>query len=80
MAFPALSSGVNSGLRKTGSFSDATLETARQALAEYMGPMAKVMVNRCAKTAKTTEELRQALAKEIEDQAGRAAFLKKFRP
>ncbi len=87
---PARTSGVSknslsensppdSGPRKTGSFSDATLQIARQALAEYMGPMAKVMVSRCAKTAKTTEELRQALAKEIEDEAGRAAFLKKFK-
>jgi serine/threonine protein kinase len=82
---PARLSGVggnslrDSGTRKTGSFSDATLETARQALADYMGPMAKVMVNRCAKTAKTTDELRQALAQEIEDEAGRTAFLKKFR-
>ena len=69
----------DSGLKPIGVFPAATIDTARQALAEYMGPMAKVMVNRCAKTAKNTEELRQALAKEIADDAGRAAFLKKFR-
>ena len=54
------------------------LEKARQALARHMGPMAKVMVNRAAKHANSAEELRDALAAEIQDDAGRKAFLKSF--
>jgi serine/threonine protein kinase len=55
--------------------SAASLEAARQALAEYLGPMAGLIVNRAAKQARSIEELRDALAAEIPDERGRKAFL-----
>jgi len=53
------------------------LENARKDLALYVGPMAKVLVNRAAKTAATRAELYQALAVEISSAKDREAFLKR---
>jgi serine/threonine protein kinase len=58
------------------SWDPVVLETARKTLAVYIGPMAKVLVSRAAKTARTTEELYKALAAEIVSPADRDKFLR----
>jgi serine/threonine-protein kinase len=52
----------------------AMLARASEALAAHIGPIAKVMVNRAAKKARTKEELYAALAAEIPDEADRKRF------
>ncbi|MDR3457239.1 MAG: hypothetical protein P4N60_07325 [Verrucomicrobiae bacterium] len=54
----------------------AILERARKDLALYVGPMAKVLVNRAAAKVSTRMELYQALAPEIPSAKDREAFLK----
>jgi serine/threonine protein kinase len=58
------------------SWDPAVLETARKNLAVYIGPMAKVLVSRAAKTARNTEELYRALATEISVPSDREKFLR----
>ena len=58
------------------SWDPAILEAARKNLAVYVGPMAKVLVNRAAKNARDVAELYQALATEISAPADRAKFLR----
>jgi serine/threonine protein kinase len=58
------------------SWDPAVLETARKNLAVYIGPMAKVIVSRAAKIARTTEELYRALANEINSPTDREKFLR----
>jgi eukaryotic-like serine/threonine-protein kinase len=58
---------------------EATLETARRALAEHLGPMASVLVNRAAKRVRSAEELRDALAAELPDEPSRKAFQNRFK-
>src|SRR5215469_7369616 len=58
------------------SWDPAVLETARKNLAVYIGPMAKVLVSRAAKTARNTEELYRALAAEISVPSDREKFLR----
>jgi serine/threonine-protein kinase len=53
----------------------AWLARVEQALAAYIGPIAKVMVKRAAKTAATPEELCRALSGEISSEADRKRFL-----
>jgi serine/threonine-protein kinase len=60
-----------------GSFDQAVLEKARQDLAVYLGPIAKVLVKQAAAKARTTQELYQQLAEHIPTAADRAAFLKR---
>ncbi len=77
--------GTGQGLATTGSqvsvsmgpFDQALLETARQDLAAYLGPIAKVLVKQAAGKASTAHELYQRLAEQIPAAADRAAFLKK---
>ena len=59
-----------------GSFDQATLETARQKLAVYLGPIAKVLVKQAAAKARTPQELYQRLAEHIPTANERNAFLK----
>ena len=54
----------------------ALLEKARKNLAVFVGPMAKVLVSRAAKNARTTEELYRTLAQEISAPADREKFLR----
>jgi serine/threonine protein kinase len=63
---------------ETGSklWDPVVLETARKNLAVYIGPMAKVLVSRAAKTARNTEELYRALAAEISTPTDREKFLR----
>ena len=46
-------------------FDPAALDRLAQALAPYIGPIAKVVVTRAARTARSAEELQNALAAEI---------------
>ena len=50
---------------------------AEQALAEYLGPIARVLVKRAVPVAQSPEGLWQALAHHIDDDAARAAFLRR---
>lgn len=59
-----------------GSFDPATLETARQKLAVYLGPIAKVLVKQASAKARTPQELYQRLAEHIPTANERSAFLK----
>jgi len=56
-------------------FDQATLDRMTQALAPYLGPIAKVMVARAARTARTPEELKDALAAHIPSPDERRKFL-----
>lgn len=56
-------------------FDPATLERLAQALTPYLGPIAKVMVNRSARTARTAAELQNTLANEIQSPDDRRRFL-----
>ncbi|HCK81125.1 MAG TPA: hypothetical protein DIC59_06630, partial [Candidatus Competibacteraceae bacterium] len=60
-----------------GSFEQPLLETARQDLAVYLGPIAKVLVKQAAAQAQTPQELYRKLAEHIPAAADRAAFLKR---
>ncbi len=54
----------------------SVLESARKHLAFFVGPMAKVLVNRAAKKAQSVNELYEVLASEITTPADREKFLR----
>ena len=56
-------------------FDPAMLDRLAQALAPFLGPIAKIMVARAAKSARTAEELQNALAAEISSDDERRRFL-----
>ncbi|MCC7111331.1 MAG: serine/threonine protein kinase [Deltaproteobacteria bacterium] len=56
-------------------FADEILEVARERLAVFLGPIAKVLVRRAAATARNPRELYEALAAQIPSEADRTAFL-----
>lgn len=60
----------------TQSFDPALLETARKNLAIYIGPMAKVIVSRAAKNARSRQDLYEKLAAEIPSPGDRQTFLR----
>ena len=60
----------------TKSFDPALLEIVRKNLAAYIGPMAKVIVNRAAKNARSTQDLYETVAEEIPSPADRQKFLR----
>jgi eukaryotic-like serine/threonine-protein kinase len=60
----------------TQSFDPALLETVRKNLATYIGPMAKVIVTRAAKTARSRQDLYEKLAEEIPSPKDRQTFLR----
>jgi len=76
----ATDSVVASGVPQTSTVSKSwdpnLLENARKNLAVYVGPMAKVLVNRAAKNARTVADLYQVLAAEITTAADREKFLR----
>ena len=61
----------------TAILSPAILEGTIKDLAMYIGPMAKILVNRAAKQAQTPKQLYEALAAEISSPADRMKFLAK---
>ena len=58
-------------------FDPERLEQLTRELASFVGPMAKVLVNRAAKKAQTWRQLYDALAPEVPDGAERKRFLSK---
>ncbi|HEY1221142.1 MAG: protein kinase [Bryobacteraceae bacterium] len=56
-------------------FDPNALDRLTQALAPYIGPIAKVVVTRAARSARNAEELQNALAAEIESTTDRQRFL-----
>ena len=58
----------------------AVLENVRKNLAVYVGPMAKVLVSRAAKNARTLQELYRTLAGEIAASGDREKFLRSQPP
>ena len=67
---------VASAVRTAGRITAAEKERAERALAEYLGPIAKVLVKRALRTAETPAVLWDMLAVHIERQSDRAAFLR----
>jgi serine/threonine-protein kinase len=59
-----------------GSLHEPELERAQQALTQYVGPIARVLVRRAARDASSIEALWQALSAHIDQPAERAAFLR----
>ena len=57
-------------------FDPALLETVRKNLAAYIGPMAKVIVNRAAKNARSAQDLYETVAEEIPSPSDRQKFLR----
>jgi eukaryotic-like serine/threonine-protein kinase len=60
-------------------FAPAALDRLVQALAPHIGPIAKVLVSRAAKRARTANELLEALAAEIPSEEDRRKFLGRAR-
>jgi hypothetical protein len=58
-------------------FSAEALERAARHLAEYLGPVARILVSRNSAKARSEEELYDLLAGEIESEKDRAAFRRK---
>jgi eukaryotic-like serine/threonine-protein kinase len=58
------------------SWDPALLDTATKRLAVYIGPMARVIVGRAAKSARNMDDLYQTLAAEIPSPADRQKFLR----
>ena len=61
----------------SAAFSPEALERAGRHLAEYLGPMAKILVSRSSAKASSEEELYDLLAAEIDSEKDRAAFRRK---
>lgn len=73
---PATGSGMSpAGFGQAKSFDPFQIEKARKDLAVYIGPMAKVIVNRAARQARSMQELYEALSKEIPSLTDRQKFL-----
>jgi len=61
----------------TATLSPGVLEATAKDLAVYIGPMAKIIVNRAAKQAQSPKQLYEAVAAEIASPVDRAKFLAK---
>jgi serine/threonine-protein kinase len=59
-------------------FDQATLDAATKELATYIGPIAKIIVNRAARRGGSRRQFYEALAEEISTPADRARFLTKL--
>jgi len=62
------------------SFDPGVLDRVAQTLAAYIGPIAKVVVTRAARSARSAEELQNILAEEISSANDRQRFLAAIRP
>jgi serine/threonine-protein kinase len=65
--------GATSGVRPA--LAPELLDEARRRLAQYLGPVAKVLVDRASRKARTPQELYAMLAAEIPTEGDRAKFL-----
>ncbi len=70
-----LTGGITAGA-PTGRWDPRVLARVERALAQYVGPMAKVVVAQAAREAGSTEQLYQALARSLQTAADRSAFLR----
>jgi serine/threonine protein kinase len=68
-----------SSAHQASSFEPAVLDRLVQGLAPYLGPIAKVLVNRAARRARTVHELQEAVAAEIPSPDDRRRFLARVR-
>lgn len=55
--------------------SDELLDALTRELMPHIGPIAKILIKKTAKTCRTREELCTALSEHIDDASSRAAFL-----
>jgi len=67
---------VHSMAAGTSTLDDDILRSAKKALATFIGPIAGVMVDRAARTARTPNDLYRALAEQIPNARERETFLK----
>ena len=67
------------GASQPVSFEPATIDRLVQALAPYLGPIAKVLVTRAARRARTVNELQEILAAELPSPEDRRRFLARVR-
>ena len=68
----------SAGVAARPAFDPALLKNLEAALAQHLGPIAGVVVKSAAKKAASQSELVQALASEIPEASGKAAFDKQF--
>ncbi|MGZ6124566.1 MAG: hypothetical protein ACXWLR_06375, partial [Myxococcales bacterium] len=61
----------------SAAFSAEALDRAARQLAEYLGPVARILVSRASARARSEEELYDLLAGEIESETDRTAFRRK---
>jgi serine/threonine protein kinase len=64
-----------SGASPAAAFEREQLEAAEHRLAEFLGPIAKILVERAAGSASSVEELYRSLAEELDDDEERRRFL-----
>lgn len=55
--------------------STEVLDAVEKSLSEYLGPIARVLIERASKTARGTDALYESLAQELEDEGERREFL-----
>ena len=80
----AMPSSSRSGIAPTGTpasaLPDAELEFARKELAQFLGPVARVLVKRSSASATSVADLWERLAGQLDSEADRARFLSRRRP
>jgi len=74
MSRTAIFGGETAAMGKS-QFEAAQLEAIRKAFAAFIGPMARILVDRTAKRARNIDELYKLLADEIPSESDRAKFL-----
>jgi eukaryotic-like serine/threonine-protein kinase len=79
MPTPPSAMAAAAGSANPGSFEPAVIDRLAQALARYLGPIAKVLVNRAARRARDINELQDVLAAEIPSADDRRRFLARVR-
>lgn len=72
---PKVATGPQGGVTTAKSLDPAFLEQAKNDLAVFIGPMAKLIVSRAARTARSRKELYEMLAAEIPSPGDRQKFL-----
>lgn len=77
-ALPATAHGGDTTVLMTGSFEPELVKRIEAEAARALGPIAPLIVRKAARNALTLSELCSTVAKEIEDEKTRLAFLKKF--
>jgi serine/threonine-protein kinase len=76
---PAPSVAARAGPIKATSIDPAEIESMTRLMANYIGPIAAILVKRASGSVESTDQLRQQLASHILDEGERARFLKEAR-